>query len=54
LKWCCILLNEFLSRDQNRRVFSRRYSPDEKKTRQEAQLAKARNLLEKFRAAPLI
>jgi hypothetical protein len=54
LKWCCILLNEFLSREQNRRVFSRRYSPDELKARQEEQLAKARNLLEKFRDAPLI
>jgi hypothetical protein len=54
LKWCCILLNEFLSREQNRRVFSRRYSPDELKARQEEQLAKARNLLEKFGDAPLI
>jgi hypothetical protein len=46
LKWCCILLNEFLPQEQNRRVFARKYSPREIEAKKTEQLGKARNLLE--------
>jgi Phosphotransferase enzyme family len=47
LKWCCIMLNEFLPREQSRRVFSQKLSPPEMEAKKREQLAKAGNLLEK-------
>jgi hypothetical protein len=44
LKWCCILLNEFLPRDQNRRAFSQKFSLAELETKKAEQLNKAREL----------
>ena len=45
LKWCCIMLNEFLPREQDRRKFSRQLAPAEIEERQREQLAKAKALL---------
>lgn len=45
LKWCCILLNEFLPSEQVRRQFARPGSSSEE--RKSEQLAKARQALEK-------
>jgi hypothetical protein len=48
LKWCCIMLNEFLPRDQSRRAFSQKLSPEELEAKKGEQLGKARMLLEKM------
>lgn len=46
IKWCCILLNEFVKTDQARRVFAQpETDPLERKA---AQLAKARHMLERL------
>ena len=45
LKWCCIMLNEFLPREQDRRKFSRQLAPAEIEQRQREQLTKAQALL---------
>jgi hypothetical protein len=49
LKWCCILLNEFLPQEQSRRTFAQRLSRPEMEARKRTQLAKARILLENAR-----
>jgi hypothetical protein len=46
LKWCCIMLNEFLPQGQNRRAFSQGLSPAEMEARKRGQLDKAQVLLE--------
>ena len=46
MKWCCILLNEFLPQEQSRRAFSRKLSPEELEARKREQLAKAAALLD--------
>ncbi len=46
IKWCCILLNEFLPQEQKRRVFSLKLSPEELEMKKRGQLGKARTLLD--------
>jgi hypothetical protein len=46
LKWCCIVLNDFLPAGGRRRQFSR--SADEQEQRKVRQLDKARSLLDLF------
>ena len=53
MKWCCILLNEFLPQERNRRAFSQRRSPEEMESRMNEQLGKARNLLESLASVDL-
>lgn len=48
LKWCCIVLNEFLPREQERRQFSHAKDPAEVLHKKEGQLAKARSIFDKM------
>jgi hypothetical protein len=54
LKWCCILLNEFLPQEQNRRAFAHKYSSQEMEKKKSEQLGKAGNLLENLTGGALI
>jgi hypothetical protein len=53
LKWCCILLNEFLPQEQNRRAFSRKLSASAVEAKKRDQLGKARRLLENLASVDL-
>jgi hypothetical protein len=53
LKWCCILLNEFLPQEQHRRVFAHKYSIPEIEAGKSVQLGKAGNLLANLTSGPL-
>jgi thiamine kinase-like enzyme len=53
LKWCCIVLNEFLPREQNRRAFSHQLAADNLEEKKRLQLAKARTLFENLRSVDL-
>ena len=50
LKWCCIMLNEFLPQDQSRRAFAQKLSPEEMEAKKGEQLGKAQIFLEKMNA----
>jgi hypothetical protein len=50
IKWCCIILNEFLPVGIERRDFAQRQTPQ---TAKEIQLEKARQYLTRFQAQPL-
>jgi hypothetical protein len=53
LKWCCIILNEFLPRENQRREFARAVNSAEALRKKEGQLAKAQASFEKmFATAP--
>ena len=45
IKWCCIMLNDFLGADQLRRDFA--LDPAAAETRKQSQLAKAREALKR-------
>jgi hypothetical protein len=50
IKWCCILLNEFLPVERRRRIFARR--EENERLRQEKQLQKAREMLRRIALSP--
>jgi hypothetical protein len=51
LKWCCILLNEFLPTPSARRRFSR--MEEDVNRRKESQLAKARQMISRIMESPI-
>jgi hypothetical protein len=54
LKWCCILLNEFLPRDDERRQFALGQEPVPVSAKKETQLAKAQAAFARFRTTPAL
>jgi hypothetical protein len=52
LKWCCILLNEFLPKDDERRRFALAKEPGEVPGKKEIQLGKARAAFARFQTTP--